>query len=70
LSESITYECFDYVRKGLFENHKIIFSTLICMKILERDGKLKGEEIRHLIFGKILLNYPNVPETVKGYLTE
>lgn len=70
LSNSITYECFDYVRKGLFEDHKIIFSTLLCLKILERQGELNEEEITHLIMGKILQNYPNIPETVKGYLSE
>ena len=70
LCESITYQSFGYVQKGLFVKHKIIFSTLLCLRILEKSKVLESEEVKHLIQGKNLTNYPNMPETVKGYLTE
>jgi len=58
------------VRRGLFEKHKIIFATLLTLKILERSKELKIEEINHLVQGKLINNYPNMPENVKGFLTE
>ena len=70
LTQSITYESFNYVRRGLFENHKTIFSTFLCLKILENQKILKSEEINHLIYGKILSSCPPAPENVRGYLTD
>lgn len=42
----------------------------MCLKILQKDGKLKIEEVSHLIQGKQVANAPSMPETVRGYLTE
>jgi len=53
LVDSITYVCFNNVRRGLFERHKLIFSVILCLKILERDGIIESEELLHLTMGKI-----------------
>jgi dynein heavy chain len=70
LIESITLCSFNYVRRGLFERHKIIFSTFLCLRILERNKTLKAEEIKHFIQSKPYVNQINMPETVRGYLNE
>lgn len=33
---SITYEGFNYIRRGTFERHKLIISTMLCFKIMIR----------------------------------
>ena len=70
LTESITLESFGYVRQGLFEKHKIIFSTYVCLRIMEKQGLLKPDEIRQFIQGRILSSVPPIPDQVKSFLTE
>jgi dynein heavy chain len=70
LIDSITVCSFNYVRRGLFERHKIIFSTFICLRIMERGGRLKAEEIKLFVEGRPHMAQLNMPETVRGYLTE
>lgn len=36
LIESITVESFNYVRRGLFEKHKLLVATMLCLRILLR----------------------------------
>jgi dynein heavy chain len=38
LINSITYEGFNYVRRGTFERHKLIIATMICFRINIRKG--------------------------------
>lgn len=33
LTESITFEAFDYTRRGTFERHKLLVATLLCLRI-------------------------------------
>ena len=70
LTDSVTLCSFLYVRRGLFEDHKVIFATMLCLKILQKTGQLKEEEVQHLVQGRILNNAPSRPEKVKKYLTE
>lgn len=72
LTDTITYFAFENVRRGLFEKHKLIYSTMLCFRIMVRDGLLKEEEMAHLITGKLLVNpivYPE-SESLRGYVTE
>jgi dynein heavy chain len=41
LTESITYQAFNYTRRGTFEAHKLIVSTMLCFRILIRRGLVK-----------------------------
>ena len=52
LTTSITEFSFFYVRRGLFENHKLIFATLLTFRILLKAGKIIPEELSFLIEGK------------------
>lgn len=36
LTESITYQGFNYTRRGTFEAHKLIISTMLCFRIMIR----------------------------------
>ena len=52
LTDSITYTAFSNVRRGLFEQHKLIFATLMTFRILIEQGELLQSEVDHLIVGK------------------
>jgi dynein heavy chain len=49
LVESITYQAFNYTRRGTFEDHKLIISTMLCFRILIRQGKINEGEYTALI---------------------
>jgi dynein heavy chain len=40
LTESITYEGFNFTRRGTLEDHKLTFTTMLTFKILIRQGKI------------------------------
>ena len=68
--ESITYTSYQYARRGLFERHKLIVSTMLTLRVLLRSHKLSPEEVNHLIVGKIEPNPPTMPESLRSFLTE
>lgn len=70
LIESITFTSFTYTRRGLFERHKIIITTMLTLRIMIRKGDLKEEEVDHLIMGKIDPNPGSMPEVTRSYLNE
>lgn len=70
LTEGITQESFDYVKLGLFEKHKIIFSAYLALKILEKDSVIKKDEVAHFIQGKVYHNNVSMSEQLKSFLTE
>lgn len=43
LIDSISYTSFNWTRRGLFEKHKTIVSSLLTFRILERDQKLSAQ---------------------------
>lgn len=70
LIDSISYTAFHFTRRGLFEKHKTIVSSLLTFRILQRDELLNPKEIEHLIIGKSDPNPPPMPEPLKGFLTD
>jgi dynein heavy chain len=36
LIEQITFEGYDYTRRGTFEKHKLIIATMLCLRINKR----------------------------------
>ena len=52
LVTAVTEFSFFYVRRGLFERHKLIFATLLTFRILLKEGKIVPEELAFLIEGK------------------
>merc|ERR1719506_1967182 len=45
LLENITYQVFNFSRRGLFDRHKLILATQLSLKVLSREGKLKESEV-------------------------
>lgn len=70
LIESITYTSFCYTRRGLFERHKIIVTTMLTLRVMIRQNKLSDNEVNHLILGKMDPNPGTMPEITRGYLNE
>eukprot|EP00993_Chasmostoma_nieuportense_P002181 NODE_2_length_6488_cov_18.174344_g1_i0.p1 GENE.NODE_2_length_6488_cov_18.174344_g1_i0~~NODE_2_length_6488_cov_18.174344_g1_i0.p1 ORF type:complete len:2154 (+),score=521.91 NODE_2_length_6488_cov_18.174344_g1_i0:435-6464(+) len=49
--QSITETIFAFTSRGLFEKHKLIFSTLLCVAILRKKGELDLGQLAFLIQG-------------------
>jgi dynein heavy chain len=65
LTDSITYQAFNYTRRGSFEQHKLIISTMLCFRILVRKGILKQDEVDHLVKKEVHMDPPNQIEALK-----
>lgn len=70
LIESITYTSFTYTRRGLFERHKVIVTSMLTFRILIKKGIVPENEIDHLIMGKVDPNPGSMPEVTRSYLNE
>ncbi len=51
LNKYFTYSLFTNVCRSLFENHKLLFSFFLCVKILENEHELDPQEWRFLLAG-------------------
>lgn len=65
LTESITYQGFNYTRRGTFEQHKLTLSTMLTFKIFCRSGKLDQKEVNHLVKKEVALEPPHQQESLK-----
>ena len=65
LTESITYEAFNYTRRGLFEKHKLLVATMLCLRILVRKKKIEEVEVMALIKKEVALEVPNQGESLR-----
>jgi dynein heavy chain, axonemal len=65
LINSITYEGFNYVRRGTFERHKLIIATMICFRINIRKGLIQEKEVQALIKKEVALDAGHQPESLK-----
>lgn len=68
ITESLTFESWDYIRQGLFEKHKTIVVTMLATRMLVRSGELIQEEVSHLVKGKLDDNPGNIPEKIKSFM--
>lgn len=51
LHEYFTYLLYQNVCRSLFEKHKLLFSFMLCIKLLDGYGKIVPEEFRFLLTG-------------------
>lgn len=65
LIESITYQAFNYTRRGTFETHKLIVSTMLTFRIMVRKGLLDQEEVNSLVKKEVASEIPHQPESLK-----
>jgi len=65
LVDSITYQGFNYTRRGTFEDHKLIISTMLCFRILIRKGLIIENEYNALIKKEVAAEPPHQPESLK-----
>lgn len=65
LIDSITYQAFNYCRRGTFEDHKLIVSTMLCFRILIRKGLINAGEYAALIKKEVHAEPPHQPESLK-----
>eukprot|EP00002_Diphylleia_rotans_P022035 TRINITY_DN430_c0_g2_i1.p1 TRINITY_DN430_c0_g2~~TRINITY_DN430_c0_g2_i1.p1 ORF type:complete len:4080 (+),score=854.57 TRINITY_DN430_c0_g2_i1:199-12438(+) len=74
LIESITYSVFSYVRRGLFETHKLIFSSYLCLKILMKEKSspypISSDEMEFLIKARRPAVPPPLPGPLRPMLTD
>lgn len=59
LIESITYQGFNYTRRGTFETHKLIVSTMLTFRIMIRKGLLDPDEVNSLVKKEVASEIPH-----------
>jgi len=65
LTESITYEAYNYVRRGTFERHKLIIATMLTFRINMRRQLIDPKEVEALIKKEVAMEPPNQSESLK-----
>ena len=45
LVENITFEVFNYCRRGLFEKHKLIIATMLMLRVLQRRNEAPADQV-------------------------
>ncbi|KAJ8670787.1 hypothetical protein QAD02_002046 [Eretmocerus hayati] len=70
LNDYHTYALYRNTCRGLFEQHKLLFSFHMCMKILEAQDKIVPAEYSFLLSGGIVLNRESQNEKPVEWLTE
>merc|ERR1711966_644982 len=76
----ITYGVYNFARRGLFDEHKLLFVSSLFLKILQRNpdisisnekkGMLDPDEVNYIIKGTKNMNPPTMHAEVSAFLNE
>ncbi|XP_024940642.1 dynein heavy chain 2, axonemal [Cephus cinctus] len=70
LNDYHTYALYRNTCRGLFEQHKLLFSFHMCIKIMEAEGKVIQGEYNFLLKGGIVLDRENQPDKPVPWLPD
>eukprot|EP00026_Physarum_polycephalum_P000043 Phypoly_transcript_00043.p1 GENE.Phypoly_transcript_00043~~Phypoly_transcript_00043.p1 ORF type:complete len:2765 (+),score=358.08 Phypoly_transcript_00043:606-8297(+) len=70
LSDYFTYSLFTNVCRSLFEKHKLLFSFLLCTKIMQHNDTLSPADYRFLLAGGLGLGSPAIPNPAPEWLSD
>jgi len=65
LTEAITFECFNYVRAGALDRHKLIIATMLCFRICVKKNIINAKEVESLIKKEISMDEKHQSESLK-----
>ncbi|XP_075265378.1 dynein axonemal heavy chain 5-like isoform X2 [Convolutriloba macropyga] len=68
--ESLTFESFRYTIRGLYEEHKFMFTLLVTLKIDLNTKRIKPDEFNTLIKGGAALNMNDVEPKPKKWILD
>ena len=60
LNDYFTFSVYNNICRSLFERHKLLFSFILCVKILQGDDLIDGQQYRFLLSG-ISTSHVNAP---------
>lgn len=64
LIEEITFQAYDYTRRGTFVRHKLIVATMLTLRINKRKGKITEDEEQALIKKEIPMDCDAQPNNL------
>jgi len=65
LADSIMYQGFNYTRRGLLEQHKLLVASLLCFRLLIKRGTVVESEVMALINKEVSSDPPHQIESLK-----
>jgi len=65
LTESITFQGFNYTRRGTLEQDKMIIVTMLCFRIMIRKGLINQNEVDSLVKKEVAMEAPHQAESLK-----
>ncbi|RKO97568.1 hypothetical protein CAUPRSCDRAFT_10766 [Caulochytrium protostelioides] len=63
IMETLKYATYTYTCIGLFERHKLTFSSHLALKLMEAEGHLNHEELDFFLKGDISISASEAPKT-------